>query len=703
MHCSLRRISLFVLLAATSGWLLAPRFATGQDSAPATDAASTTSRGGAEPSAAHGRLSGIEQEYFSDDVAPGSDFYQYVNDGWLKTTEIPGDRSDYGTFTVLIDRTEEQVRELIEAAAQTDAAAGSDTQKVGDFYRSYTDYESRNAAGTTPIQPLLDRIEQVEDRKQLGAVLADLLRNGVGGPLVSYVSPDARSSDQYAVYVHQSGITLPDRDYYLEDEERYLTLREQLGQYVTDLLSAVDVDAPESAAARIVELETKLADAQWTNVQNRDPVKTYNKQSTEEMSEILSTLPWNEFAETAGIADEPHFIVRQPSFISRVNELLAEVPLETWKDYLRFRVIDAYAPALTEALERRHFDFHDTALSGILEQKPLWKRAVEGTGSTLGEVVGKLYVDQHFSPKAKARMEELVDNLKKAFAERIEQLEWMGPGTKKQALEKLSMFNTKIGYPDQWKDYSKLEVKADDLAGNLLRSANFEYQREIDKLGGPIDRNEWLMTPQTINAYYHPLMNEIVFPAAILQPPFFNLEADDAVNYGAIGAVIGHEISHGFDDKGSQYDGSGNLRDWWTEEDRNEFESRAAKLVGQYNGYKPFEDMQVNGELTLGENIGDLGGLSVAHRAYLLSLEGKPAAVLEGLSGDQRFLLGWSQIWRRKYREPELRKRLLTDPHSPSRYRVNGIVSNMDVFYDAFKIRPGDEMYIAPEERVRIW
>ncbi|WP_164101107.1 M13 family metallopeptidase [Candidatus Laterigemmans baculatus] len=689
MPRTLRRISFCaLLLSATAFGHVAPQPAAAEQ--PTPDA----------PGSA---LSGIEQEYFSEQVAPGDDFYQHVNDGWLRKTEIPGDRSDYGTFTVLSDRTEEQVRSLIEAAAETEAAPGSNTQKVGDFYRSYTDYEARNAAGTAPIQPLLQTIDQIDSREDLGAVLAKLLRSGVGGPFVTYVSPDARSSDQYAVYVYQSGITLPDRDYYLEDEERYQALRTQLGDYASDLLAAIDVEDPQAAAAEVVGLETQLAEAQWTNVQNRDPVKTYNKQSSQEIRETLAALPWKDFADQAGIADQSHFIVRQPTFISRVNELLTDVPLETWKDYLRFRVIDAYAPALTESLERRHFEFHDTALSGIVEQKPLWKRAVEGTGSTLGEVVGKLYVDEHFSPKAKARMEELVENLKKAFAERIEQLEWMGPGTKKQALEKLSMFNTKIGYPDQWKDYSKLEIKADDLAGNLLRSANFEYQREIDKLGGPIDRNEWLMTPQTINAYYNPLMNEIVFPAAILQPPFFNLAADDAVNYGAIGAVIGHEISHGFDDKGSQYDGHGNLRNWWTQEDRQEFEARAQKLVEQYSQYKPFEDMHVNGELTLGENIGDLGGLSVAHRAYQMSLEGKPAPVIEGLSGDQRFLLGWSQIWRRKYREPELRKRLLTDPHSPSRYRVNGIVSNMDVFYDAFNIQPGDEMYIAPENRVRIW
>lgn len=696
MRCRLHRPGLVPALAAVAITLSAITH---------RPAAADEAADGPSPTAADSepRASGVEPQYFSKSLTPGDDFYQYVNEGWLETTEIPPDRSDYGTFTVLNDRTQEQVRTLIELAAETEAAPGTDTQKVGDFYRSFTNYDARNAAGIRPIEPLLERIDSIESREQIGPALAELHREGVGSPLLAYVSPDARRSDQYAVYLYQSGISLPDRDYYLEDEERYTALREELRRYIADMLTALRVDDAERAAEALVDLETRLAKIQWSNVENRDPVKTYNKYSAAEMSELLTALPWNEFAAAAGIAGQEEFIVRQPSFVAGVNELLTEVPLDTWKNYLRYRTIDAYASALTEELERRHFEFHGTALSGVEEQQPLWKRAVEATGSTLGEVVGKLYVDKHFSPEAKERMVELVDNLKVAFAERIEQNDWMGPGTKQEALKKLSMFTAKIAYPDEWKDYSDLEIAADDLVGNLRRSAKFEYQRDIDKLGGPIDRNEWFMTPQTINAYYNPLMNEIVFPAAILQPPFFNLAADDAVNYGAIGAVIGHELSHGFDDKGSQYDGSGNLRNWWTQEDRQEFEARSQKLVEQFNQYQPFDDMHVNGELTLGENIGDLGGLSVAHHAYRLSLEGREPQVIDGFTGDQRFLLGWSQIWRRKYREPELRKRLLVDPHSPSRYRVNGIVSNMDIFYEAYPIDSDDEMYIAPEDRVRIW
>lgn len=647
--------------------------------------------------------SGIETEYFSTSLGPGADFYEYVNQGWLDKTEIPGDRSDYGTFTVLNDRTQQQVRTLIESAAKEEAEPGSDTQKVGYFFRSVTDLDSRNTLGTGPLDPLLQTVDAISSREELAAALGDLFRSGIAGPMVAYISPDARRSDRYAVYLHQSGISLPDRDYYLKDEARYVELRGKLNSYIADMLTAVGIEIPTEMAANIFQLETQIAEAMWTNVENRDPVDTYNKMTAAEVSELLSNLPWTSFTAAAGISSQQEVIVRQPSYFKKLNQLFADIPLETWKAYLKYQVIDAYASVTTEELEKRHFDFHGTAISGVLEQKPLWKRGVETTEQSLGEILGRLYVEKHFSPKAKARMEELVGNLKLAFAKRIKQLDWMGEGTKKQALQKLSQFTTKIGYPDEWKDYSKLEIKPDDLIGNLLRSARVEYQRELDKLGGPIDRGEWHMTPQTINAYYNPVMNEIVFPAAILQPPFFNLDADDAVNYGGIGAVIGHEISHGFDDKGSQYDGTGNLRDWWTEEDRAEFKKRADELVAQYNEFKPFDDMSVNGELTLGENIGDLGGLSVSYEAYKLSLGGEEPAVIDGLTGSQRFFLGWSQIWRRKYREPELRKRLLTDPHSPSRYRVNGIVSNMDGFYDAFSIDEKDPMYITPKKRVRIW
>jgi putative endopeptidase len=418
---------------------------------------------------------------------------------------------------------------------------------------------------------------------------------------------------------------------------------------------------------------------------------------------MVAPFPWSAFRDAYKLAATESIVVGQPSYFESLGKIASGFSLEQWKAYQSFHVVDAYADNLSESLEKRHFDFHGTAISGIDEQRPLWKRAVATTGSVLGEQVGQLYVEKQFTPRAKERMNELVDNLKRAFAMRIETRDWMSAGTKKQALEKLSLFNTKIGYPDVWKSYDALAIGTESLAANVLAAAEFESNRDLAKLGAPIDRNEWHMTPQTINAYYNPTMNEIVFPAAILQPPFFNLNADDAVNYGGIGAVIGHELSHGFDDKGSKYDGKGNLRNWWTEEDRIEFERRAAGLVKQYNEYKPIDGIPINGEKTLGENIGDLGGLNVAYAAYRLSLNGKEAPVIDGLTGDQRFFLGWGQIWRRLYRDAELKKRLVVDPHSPSQYRVNGIVRNMDAFYEAFKIAPSDPLFLEPTDRVRIW
>ncbi len=653
--------------------------------------------------------SGIDQTIISDDLSPGDDFYRYSNAGWLESTEIPADRADYGIFAILDDRTQEQVRAIIDAVAeQTDAPAGSAAQKVGDFYRSYVDLEARNEQGIRPLAELLEAIRQITDRDDVAHVMGRLHRLGVPSPLAAYVSVDARNSDAYTVYVTQYGLTLPDRDYYLVDEPRYAKLQQELVDYVADLLAAAELplaagQTAESRARAILEIETRIAEAQWTKTENRDPVKTYNRVDGERMAEMVAPFSWTAFRDGYGIAADQQLVVRQPSYFESLGDTFESFDVDQWKAYLTFHTVDNHAGYLSEELEARHFAFHGTAISGVDEQRPLWQRAVRSTGSVLGELVGQLYVEEHFAPEAKQRMNELVDNLKAAFAERIETRPWMGAGTKRQALEKLSKFNTKIGYPDVWKSYDALTISGDSLAANLIAAAEFEARRDLDKLGGPIDRNEWFMTPQTINAYYSPTMNEIVFPAAILQPPFFNLEADDAVNYGGIGAVIGHEISHGFDDKGSKFDGRGNLRDWWTQEDRSEFEKLASGLVEQYNGYEPVEGMTINGELTLGENIGDLGGLSVAYAAYRLSLGDQEAPVIDGLTGDQRFFLGWGQIWRRLYRDAELRKRLLTDPHSPSRYRVNGIVRNMDAFYRAFEIKPDDELYLPPEQRVEIW
>ncbi|TWU17434.1 Neutral endopeptidase [Novipirellula galeiformis] len=659
---------------------------------PAQDAATT-------PTAA---VSGIDQSLFSESVTPGENFYEYANQKWLENTSIPSDKSDYGIFTVLNDQTREQVRELIEASAEKTNAKGTAAQKVGDLYRSVIDIEARNQAGITPIAPFIRMIDQAESKQDIATLLGNLSRNGVYGPVALYVSVDAKKSDQYTVYVTQSGLSLPDRDYYLLDEPRYVALRAQLKDYIRDLLSVAG-SVTDSDVESIYEIERAIAEAQWSKTENRDPEKTYNAMNAASLAEQLGSFDWTAFAHACGLEQQDKFVVRQPTYIDAFAKQFAQTDVAAWKAYLKFHLIDAYASTLTETLEQRHFAFHGTAISGITEQEPMWKRAVNTTSGVLGELVGQVYVERHFKPEAKLRMNELVENLKRAFAKRIESRDWMGAGTKKQAIEKLGLFTTKIGYPDEWKDYSSLSIDADSLAANMIASANFEHQRELEKLGGPIDRNEWHMTPQTINAYYNPTMNEIVFPAAILQPPFFNMAADDAVNYGAIGAVIGHELSHGFDDKGSKYDGNGNLRMWWTPSDREEFERRAAILAKQYSEFEPVTGNFVNGDLTLGENIGDLGGLSLAYEAYHLSLDGQAAPVIDGLTGDQRFFLGWAQIWRRLYREQELLKRLVTDPHSPSEYRVNGIVRNMDAWYKAFDVKPSDPLYLAPEERVRIW
>lgn len=653
--------------------------------------------------AAPAKVSGIDTTLFSESVAAGENFYLYANQVWLDNTPIPGDKSNYGIFTVLDDETREQVRALIEESAETEHDMGTPAQKVGDLYSSVLDVDARNQAGIGPLSPLLKKIDAATTKDELAVAMGQLNRMGIGGPIASYVSVDARDSDSYTVYVTQTGLTLPDRDYYLGDEARYVDLRDKLKVYIADMLGHLNVDDAAVAADAVFAIEMQIAQAHWDKVENRDPIKTYNKLTADELQTLSGAFDWNAYATAVGMTDQDAYVVRQPSYAEAFGKLFEETSLEDLKSYLRFHVIDSYGSNLSEPIEKRHFQFHATALSGVDEQEPLWKRGVNITGSVLGELVGQLYVERHFRPEAKQRMNELVGNLKLAFKKRIDSRDWMGDGTKKQAQEKLSLFDTKIGYPDEWKDYSDLQIKSPILATNLIAASEFESNRELKKLGGPIDRNEWHMTPQTINAYYNPTMNEIVFPAAILQPPFFNLMADDAVNYGGIGAVIGHELSHGFDDKGSQYDGKGNLRMWWTETDREEFERRAKGLVDQYSAYEPVEGNFVNGELTLGENIGDLGGLSVAYEAYRLSLGGKEAPVIDGLTGDQRFFLGWAQVWRRLYREPELLKRLITDPHSPSEYRVNGIVRNMDAWYTAFGVKPDSALYLKPEDRVRIW
>lgn len=647
--------------------------------------------------------SGIELTNMDKSVRAQDDFYYHVNGQWLETTQIPGDKSNYGSFTQLYDDSQEAMKKVLEkAAANKNVKPGSDESKLAAFYNSYMNEAQREELGIKPLSPILTNIDAVNAKSDLVSLMAQLRIQGGSVPFGWYVNNDAKNSSENALYAYQSGLGLPDRDYYIKDDEKFSKIREQYLTYVTQVLERANVENAQQAASNILALEKSIAEAQWSRVQRRDATKTYNKMSVADASKLTGDFDLVEYFKASGV-DTADIIVGQPSYFEKFADIYKDTDLATWQNYLKFHFVSNYANLLNKDLVDLNFDFYSTTLRGVKEQAPLWKKTVDASNSVLGEILGKVYVKENFPPEAKARMEELVDNVIRGYAVAIENLEWMSPETKVAAKEKLDKFTPKIGYPDKWKDYSELEIKADDLVGNYIRHSQWSYADMTAKLGKPVDRSEWHMTPQTVNAYYNPVNNEIVFPAAILQPPFFNLEADDAVNYGAIGAVIGHELGHGFDDQGAKYDGDGNLRNWWSESDLKQFEERTGQLVAQYNEYKPFEDANVNGELTLGENIGDLGGLTVAYTAYQLSLGQTKAPVINGYTGDQRFFMGWSQIWRRKYRDEELRNRLMTDPHSPSHYRVIGILSNMPEFYQAFDVKEGDKMYIKPEDRVKIW
>ncbi len=646
---------------------------------------------------------GVARANFDTSVRPRDDFFRFVNGTWLDNTEIPEDKSTYGSFAELADRAEADLRAIIEESAAEAAEPGSHARKIGDFYNSFLDADSIEALGLGPLQQELARVEAIGNLEDVIAYVGHSQTLGIPNPFAFYVNLDLRDSTRYLAYMTQAGLGLPDRDYYLKDEAKFAQTRQAYRAYIEQLFELAGFDSGAGAAATVLALESRLAEAHWTRVENRDRDATYNKYGLRDAADLTPEFDWPRFLESAGLGESEEFVIRQPSYFEALARALAEVPAADWQTYFRFKLVDHFAPYLAEPFVDAHFDFYSRTVRGIEENRPRWKRAVEATDTVLGDMVGELYVERHFRPEAKERMDGLVENLRAAFRESIDELEWMGEETRAEAQTKLEKFATKIGYPQQWKDYSGLEIRAGELVGNLLRSEEVEYQRMIDKLGGPVDRGEWLLTPQTVNAYYYPPLNEIVFPAAILRPPFFNVAADEAVNYGAIGAVIGHEFSHGFDDQGRKSDGDGNLRDWWTERDAEEFKRRAGGLVEQYNEYSPVEGMHVNGELTLGENIGDLAGLTLAYRAYQLSLGEEAAPEIDGFTGDQRFFLGWGQVWRRLYREEELIRRLSIDPHAPARYRVNGVLANMPEFYEAFGVTEADRLYRAPEDRVKIW
>ncbi len=651
-----------------------------------------------------GTASGIDKNNFDPGVRAQDDLYRATNGVWLKNTPIPADKSNFGAFTKLADDAQIQLRAIIEElAAKPDKKPGSVEQKVGDYYAAFMDQARADSLGLKPIEPELAKIDALRDRRDIPALMAELGRSGIDVPLTPFVHQDAKDSTQYAGDFFQSGLGLPDRDYYLIDDAKFSGIRDQYRTHVQKMFELAGVADAASIAKDVIALETRIAQVHWDKVANRDPVKTYNPYEPAQLPGLAPDLDWAAYLKAVGYGSLKQVLVAQPSYVTGLGKLLRGTPVETWRAYFKWKVLHARAALLSTALVDEDFAFDAKTLNGQQENRPRWKRGVAGIEGAMGEAVGEVYVDRHFPAKNKARMEELVQNIIRSYYTAIDGLDWMGDDTKKAAKLKLSKFKYKIGYPSKWRDYSKLEIVAGDSVGNSARAEAFEYDRNIAKLGKPIDREEWGMTPQTVNAYYNPEKNEIVFPAAILQPPFFNVQADDAANYGGIGAVIGHEISHGFDDEGSQYDGDGNLKAWWTDADRKKFEALGAALAAQYDTYEPIKGYHVNGKFTLGENIADLGGLTIAHAAYRLSLKDKPAKVIDGMTGDQRFFAGWAQVWRRNYREENLLTRLKTDPHSPSENRCNGVVINHPAFYEAYAVKPGDKLYRPPAERIKIW
>ncbi len=645
---------------------------------------------------------GVVLENMDKTIKPGDNFFKYVNGTWLETTEIPADKSNYGSFSVLGDLSNERVKIIIEKAASQNAPKGSEEQKIGDFYRAFMDVDTIEAAGLSPVQDDLARINSVTSRAEAARLMGDPTL-GLESPLGGYVDVDVKAIENYIFYMTQSGLGMPNRSYYLDMDEKSEALRADYVALLEAMLTEAGVKDVSAKAKAVMDFETAMAEVHWTPAKRRDRSLTYNKMTKAELKTYAKGLPWDPMLEAAGLDSQETFIVRENDAIQGLAKIFADTSVETLKAYMTAHYMSNMAAYLPKRVDAANFAFYGQALRGTKVQRERWKRAVGVIDGTMGEMVGKVYVKDYFPPESKVQMETLVENLRAAFKDGIDNLEWMDASTKAEAQDKLRKFNPKIGYPKEWTDYSQLTVDGSDLIGTIKSARKWQWADEIGKLGGPIDRGEWGMNPQTVNAYYRPSLNEIVFPAAILQAPFFDPNADAAVNYGGIGAVIGHEMGHGFDDQGRKTDGNGQQRDWWTDEDGKAFKARAALLVDQFNAFEPLPGLNVNGELTLGENIGDLTGLTMAYKAYRNSLNGKEAPVIDGLTGDQRFFLSYGQIWQRKFRDEALRDRVKTDPHSPGEYRANGIVRNFDPWYAAFNVQPGDALYLPPEKRVKIW
>ncbi len=646
--------------------------------------------------------SGIDPTAMDRQVRPQDDLFRHVNGTWLTNTPFPAEYASAGIGIMLFEKAQADVQAiLLEAAAAGDKAT-PDMRRLGDMYTSFMDEKKVEERGIEPLKPLFAEIAAIDGPEALAGFFGRAQGLGISVPMGVYVYPDARNSTHNVAYLSQDGLGMPNRDYYLKTEDTYVEFRRKYVEYLAKLLTLAGEPDGAARAAKILELETRIATDQWTPVQNRDPIATYNKHGLDSAAALAPAFDWKAYHAASGLP-AGDFILRQPTYATALGKHMTGSDLAVWKDYLKVRTIGAYARVLPAAYVDASFDFNSRTLRGTEALRPRWKRAVQETDGAMGEAIGAAYVARHFPPEAKARMDVLVQNLLAEFDRGIDRLEWMSDSTKSEAHTKLKKINVKIGYPDKWRDYSGLEIRKDDLVGNVMRANQFEWEWQAARAGKPKDPTEWFMTPQTVNAYYLPTNNEIVFPAAFLQPPYFDMRADDAANYGAIGSVIGHEISHGFDDRGRQYDGDGNLRDWWTPEDNEKFKARANGLIKQYSSFQALPDLNVNGELTLGENIGDLSGAAVAYNAYVHSLGGADAPVIDGNTGPQRFFLGYAQAWRTKWRDGLMREVVLTDPHSPSEFRANGVVSNMDEFYAAFGVKEGDKLWRPAAERVKIW
>ena len=660
------------------------------------------------PSASPGLdLSGIDRA-----VRPGRDFFAYANGAWLKATEIPADRAAYGVGGAVTELTNQRTAALIQQTGKANAPKGTVAQKVGDYYASYMDEAAIEAKGLAPLRPALDRIDAIQDRPALARVLGSGLRADVDALNNTnlytdnlfglWIAQDLDEPTRYVPFLLQGGLDLPDRAYYLDASPRMAGIRTRYQAHIAKVLALAHVPDAQAKAARIFDLERRIAEAHWSREDSSDIKKNNNHWARKELDTAAPGLDWKEYLAAAGLGEQPVFAIWQPSAVTGISALVASQPLETWKDYLTFHALEHSPDVLPRAFGEERFAFHGTVLSGIPQRRDRWKRAVDATSIALGDAVGQLYAEKYFPPASKARVETMVRNIMAAFGRRIDALDWMAPATKAQAKEKLAVLEVGVGYPDKWIDYAGLEIVRGDALGNDQRAERFELQRNLRKLGQPVDRKEWVMTPQTVNAVNLPVMNAMNFPAAMLQPPYFDPARPVAMDYGAIGSVIGHEISHSFDDAGALFDAAGRFRNWWTEEDKAHFDASSAQLVKQYDAYRPFPDLAVNGKLTLGENIADVAGLAAAYDAYKMSLGGQPAPVVAGLSGDQQFFLSFAQSWRLKMREPALRQQILQDGHAPDEYRAD-TVRNLDPWYAAFDVRPGEALYLEPKDRVRVW